>query len=171
MEAYFYANNTAQIFSSVATPGYRLIGELELPPGSYVVTAKADIGTNATSGSYPPPAWPYTGGGVGLRLGGATDTALVAVKPESGDNLETITLMVATEISRTQHARMYMLNPYPLNVVVNSVRISAIQVDKVHVFQVGSDQSNLPEEVSLFVEASMSLGKYVRLFGLPEDKH
>jgi hypothetical protein len=168
MEAFFYANHTSQIFDSVSTPGYRLIGELQLDPGSYVVFAKADIATNVASG-YPPPPWPHGGGAVSLTLGGSNDTAYAAVKPESGDNIETVALMVAAEIGRSRRARLYILNPYPLRTVVNSVRLTALRVDKLKVSEVGTDVTTLPEEKYLAVAFAMSVGKHIRASRLPDD--
>jgi hypothetical protein len=161
MEAYFYANNTAQIFSSVDTPGHRVVGELELPPGSYVVFAKADIGTNV-AGGYPPPPWPHGGGVTSLSFGGVRDAAYAALRPESGSNIETVALMVAAESARTRRARLYFLTGYPLRVVVNSVRLTAIRVDKLHSTIVGVDYTNLPEEESLFANFALATGIHAR---------
>ena len=169
MEAFFYANHTSQIFDSINTPGYRLIGELELDPGNYLVFAKADIATNV-AGGYPPPVWPQGGGAVYLTLGKSSDTAYATVKPETGNNVETIALMVAAEIGRTRRTRLYILTPYPLRTVVNSVRLAALRVDKLTIVEVGTDSTDLPEERDLLVDFVMQAGRHTRLFELPEDE-
>lgn len=145
MEAFYYANHNSQIFDAVSTPGHRLVGELQLEPGHYVVFAKADVGTNV-AGGYPPPPWPHGGGVISLSFGGVHDQAYTALKPESGDNIENISVMVAGEITRSRRARLFFINPYPLRSVVNAVRMIAIRVDNVTTVTVGTDVSGVPDE-------------------------
>jgi hypothetical protein len=64
---------------------------LAVPAGKYVVFAKADIGTNATGG------YPQAGGALRLRFASHSDVAYAAIKPDSGDNIENVSLILAAE--------------------------------------------------------------------------
>ncbi len=81
MRAFYFANP-----GQLVDQGRRVVGDLAVDPGKYVVFAKADIGTNVASG-YPPPASPNGGGMLTLKFAGMTDVAYAALKPESGDNI------------------------------------------------------------------------------------
>jgi len=157
MEAYFYANHKTQAFDSSTPSGFRLVGELDLPAGNYVVVAKADIGVNV-AGGYPLPPWPDGGGALALSLGGAGDTAYAAVKPESGENCENLCVMLAAQIDSPRQARLFFINPYPLPVYVNEVRLTAMQFDNVNIVEIGSESISLPNEKSLFVKFAMETG-------------
>ena len=162
MEAFYYANQTTRGYDSASTPGFHLVGEVELPPGNYVVFAKADLGVNVDSG-YPPPAWPYASGMLALTLDGKNDEAYIGVKPESSENNESVALMIAAKTSTTRHARLYFISVYPLRVYVNSVRMIAVQVDGLSVVEVGSDDTALPEEISTFARLFAEAGTRFRL--------
>jgi hypothetical protein len=135
MKAFFFASHQAQIFDSVSTPGHRLVGSLDLPPGKYLVIAKADVGTNVATG-YPPPPSPYGGGALTLRYGGANDEAYIGVKPESAENNENAALMVAAD--GRGPARLFFIATSSLRTVVNSARIAALKLDDLSIVQVGT---------------------------------
>jgi hypothetical protein len=136
MKAFFFANNTSQ--SLVSSDGRRLVGTINsLEPGAYIVIAKASVGTNVASG-YPPPAYPYSAGVLTLSFGGATDLAYVGVLPESGQNNENLTIMVAAETGERRDAHLYFQALYPLRTVVNSARLVALQVDELSIEQEGA---------------------------------
>lgn len=135
MEAFYYANHTSQIFDSISTPGWQGVGALKLEAGNYIVFAKADIGVNASSYA----AYPHGGGALRLTFGPAADIAYAAVRPESGDNIETVALMLAAETTKNTAAVLHFMAPYALRTVVNSVRLAALELDGLHIEEVGQD--------------------------------
>jgi hypothetical protein len=172
MKAFFLANNHAQIFDSVSTPGHRVVGELDLPPGKYVVFAKADVGTNVATG-YPPPPWPYGGGALTLTYGGASDQAYIGVKPESAENIENAALIVAAQ--GRGRARLTFIATSQLRTVVNSARLVALQLDGLSIVQVGpsgleSDSDVAEEQSSLLLQFGMFTGMHAHVLeAIQED--
>lgn len=92
MDAFFHANHTTRVFDAVSTPGYRLVGELQLDPGKYVVLATAQVGTPVV-----PTSLDSGGGALVLSLAGSQDTVSFALRPESGGNMECVSTMVAAQ--------------------------------------------------------------------------
>ncbi len=119
MRAFYFASPGQNVDS-----GSRVVGDLAVPAGKYVVFAKADIGTNATGG------YPQAGGALRLMFAGHADVAYAAIKPDSGDNIENVSLILAAETEGQAHARLEFINPYPPRVAVNAIRIVALQVDE-----------------------------------------
>ena len=139
MRAFYFANPSARV-----DEGKREVGELNVDAGSYVVFAKANIGTNVATG-YPPPPSGDGGGLFELQFAGHHDETYVAIKPESGENQETASLMLAADTEGPNRVRLQFLNPYPLPVWVNSIRIVALQVDDLT--STGSEgEDELPED-------------------------
>src|SRR3954466_8921438 len=110
MRAFYYANPGVRVDN-----GRREVGELNVDAGSYVVFAKANIGTNVASG-YPPPPSSNGGGLFELQFAGHHDGTYVAIKPDSGENQETASLMLAADTEGPGRARLWFANPYPLTV-------------------------------------------------------
>jgi hypothetical protein len=136
MKAFHFANHTTAVLTS--SDGRHLVGEIpDLEPGSYLVWAKADIGTNVASG-YPPPPWPFGAGALTLSFGGTTDVSYVGVVPESGHNNENVALMVAARTDERKSARLYFQAVYALRIAVNSVRITALQVEELSIDEEGT---------------------------------
>ena len=159
MKAFRYSNFSTQAFPG-NSPGYQLIGELQLDPGSYVVHGRANIGANATSS--PPPAYPHGGGQFALTFGGVEDLVTALVKPEDGENHATASLVVAATTDRTRRARFYFLTPYPLRVFVSAVTITAIQVDQLTSTTAGDPaESLLPREKMTLAEMKIQTGLHV----------
>jgi hypothetical protein len=120
MRAFYFASPGVRVDN-----GSRKVGELSVDPGSYVVFAKADVAVNAL------PTTSQDGGGLfALKFAGHHDDAYVAIKQESGENIETASLMLAAETEGQGHVRLEFSNPYSLPVYVNSIRILALQVDE-----------------------------------------
>ena len=142
MEAFFYANHTTQGFDAVSDPGQHAVGALKLDAGIYLVFAKADIGTNVSSS----PAYPQGGGMLTLTFGGSTDDSHVAVLPEAGANNENVALMVAAETTKSGAAVLRFQAVYRLRTFVNSVRLAALQLDGLHIDEVGREPSAADEE-------------------------
>lgn len=145
MDAFHYVNHNVQEFDSANTRGFRIAGELALPGGNYVVSAKLNAGVNVNSG-YPPPAWPYAGGAAILSLGGSHDMAFVSAKPESGENNDNLALSVAAKTSGNRKVRLYYIASYPLRTFVSAIRITALKVDKLDITEVGTDYTDVPED-------------------------
>jgi hypothetical protein len=146
MDAFFLSGeSTDTFFSPVVTPGFRLIGQLELDAGSYIVVGKANIGmvlaehqsSNLTDGI----------GILGLSFGGKEDIARVALKPLDGANVQGgVTVMTAAQIDYRRHARLYFLARENLLWTVDTIRLAAVRVDNLH-RSVGIEQHNgLPDE-------------------------
>ena len=123
MAAFYHETNTTQRVDNGT--GYKLLGQIELEPGEYLVWAKFSIGASAGS----TPAWPHAGGHGVLAYGDHYDGSYVSVKPESGSNNETVALLTAGKASATRRARLYFANPYPVPLYVNMARIVALRVD------------------------------------------
>jgi hypothetical protein len=150
MRAFYFANP-----GQLVDQGRRVVGDLAVDPGKYVVFAKADIGTNVASG-YPPPASSNGGGTLTLKFAGITDVAYAALKPESGDNIETVSLMLAAETEGPGHARLEFLNPYPLRIAVNSIRIAALQIDELTITGESSEDVSDEEQASNLVRYGLA---------------
>ena len=143
MRAFYFENNTTQRIPPPGATGHILVGHLELNPGDYLIWGKMCVGTNANSG-YPPPGWPHGGGAATLAYADGSDQAYVSIKPDSGENNDTVSLILAAQSDRSRKARLYFINPYPLAVFVNTVRIIALQVESVTPTIVGEDHTNAP---------------------------
>lgn len=142
--AWYHENNVTQRIESSGR-GYILVGQLDLEPGEYLVWGKLSAGVNASS-AYPGPAWPHGGGHALLAYGDGHDGAYVSIKPESGDNNDTVTLLTASKHNLPRKARLYFINPYPLPVFINTVRIAALQVDRVTSAITGESYDSVPED-------------------------
>ena len=118
--AYYHETNVTQRIESGNRQGYVLIGQIDLEPGEYLVWGKFFVGANASS-SYPGPAWPHGGGHALLAYADGHDSTYVLIKPESGENNETVALLTAGKTNLHRKARLYSINPYPLPVFVNAV--------------------------------------------------
>ncbi len=142
--AWYHENNVTQRLDS-SSRGYILVGQLDLEPGEYLVWAKLSVGVNASSG-YPGPAWPHGGGHALLAYGDGHDGAYVSIKPESGDNNDTVALLTAGKRNLPRKARLFFINPYPLTVFINTVRIAALQLETLTSAIVGEDNDSVPED-------------------------
>ena len=161
MQAFYYANNTGQEID--AGGKFHIVGELDLQPGAYAVWGTLSVGVSALWG-YPPPPYPFGGGAATLVYADGDDQAFVGVKPEDGENNETVTLMTCARSDAAAPARLYFLNPWPLPVYIAHVRIIALAVDLVSSNVVGEDNSILPTDSSQIVGQGMKWGKMV---GMP----
>src|SRR5262245_26871355 len=123
MKAFYVANNPGVSLTS-ADPRRLVCVIPDLEPGNYIVFAKASVGTNVHSG-YPPPAYPYGSGVLTLAFAGATDLAYCGVLPDSGQNNESYSLMVAASSEGIARARLYFQALYPLRIVAYYARIAA----------------------------------------------
>ena len=142
--AYYHETNVTQRLDS-GSRGYVLVGQIDLEPGEYLVWGKFSVGANASS-SYPGPAWPHGGGHALLAYADGHDSAYVSIKPESGDNNETVTLLTAGKTNLHRKARLYFINPYPLPVFINTVRLAALQVESLTSAIVGESADTVPED-------------------------
>ena len=112
------------------------------------------------SGGYPPPAWHHGGGQAILAYGDGHDSTYVSIKPESGDNNETVTLLTAGKRSQRGNARLYFFNPFPLAVYVNSVRLAALQLERLTSTVVGESFDMVPEDPADKLRNQMLRGIY-----------
>lgn len=131
MRAFYFANNVGSIQTS--SDGRRIVGVIsDLEPGNYLVSAKADVGTNGATG-YPPPPSPWGGGALTLAFAGVADVSYVGVLPESGQNNENVALMLAAKTDVQDSVRLYFQAITQLRTVVHSVRISALQLEELDI--------------------------------------
>lgn len=153
MRAFYFANPGVRVDN-----GRREVGELHVDAGSYVVFAKANIGTNV-AGGYPPPPSGFGGGLFELQFAGHHDDTYIAIKPESGDNQETAALMLAADTEGPNRVRLWFSNPYPLTVWVNSIRIVALQVDDLT--STGSEgEDDMPDDDAAAEQRISNLVRY-----------
>jgi hypothetical protein len=165
VKAFFYANDSGVGLNS-GDPR-RVVGAIDdLEPGSYLVFAKADVGTNVESG-WPPPAYPFGAGALTLSFGGATDISYVGVLPEDAENNTNVELMVAATTDDQRNARLYFQSVYPLTLWVNAVRLAVLQVDELSVTTEGQEpddpQANEQARANLIRAALGDVGRS-RLF-------
>jgi hypothetical protein len=142
MDAFFFANHNSFPLDSVNTPGARVVGELELGPGKYVVFGRFNIGTNVTASE--PPAYPHGSVVATLSFAGVRDKATAQVKPEMGDNIEMLSVMLAGESGTNDRVRLYAHAVWPLRIHVLRARIVALRVDNLAKVEVGEDQTLVP---------------------------
>ena len=143
--AFYHETNVTQRVESGNRSGYVQVGLIDLDPGEYLVWAKLSVGVNASS-SYPGPAWPYGGGHALLVYGDGHDGTYVSIKPDSGENNETVALLTAGKSNLRRKARLYFFNPYPLPVFVNTVRMAALQLERLTSAIIGESADNVPED-------------------------
>lgn len=166
--AFYHENNNNHRLDS-STRGYILVGQLDLEPGEYLAWGKFSVGVNADS-SYPGPAWPHGGGHALLAYGDGHDSAYVSIKPESGSNNETVTLLTAGKSSLRRSLRLYFLNPYPLAVFVSAIRLAALQLERLTSAIVGESADSVPEDpadrirnlILRSVHETTDLSKYIK---------
>jgi hypothetical protein len=123
MEGFFYSDNRTQ---HVTTTG-QTIGELDLVPGKYVVFAKARIATNSEPMSSGDPI--VAGGGLlRLEFAGIKDDDVATLTTNDHGSGETMALIVASEISSNESARLSFYSSRVNSTLVMSVRIIALSL-------------------------------------------
>lgn len=164
---YFENHNNLKIESG---KGHVLVGQLTLEAGSYMVWGKLSLGTNV-AGGYPPPPWPYATGLASLVLGGADDQTYFGLKPDSAENNSTLNLMCAATISRSQRARFYLINVYPLPVYCHDIKLTALQVDTLIESEIGQDTNEAPADEEERLRDAIFKARVVdrKLMRIPSD--
>ena len=122
----------------------QLLGELELPAGKYLVSAKLMVAISSRSPELFPNASPVYqarltfGGDEDIHIGG-----LVYRDGDPGSRVESVALQVAAEVKQPSRVKLLMLG-YPTGVVLAWYpRLSAVQVDEIHI----SRNEQLPPEI------------------------
>jgi hypothetical protein len=165
MQAFYYANHTNQAFNQDKPgpkSGYNIIGDLELPTGSYIVLAKANTAVNTRDASKGIGA--STLGQFVLRLGKASDSVISTMRFEDGANNQIVSLTIAADVAHLAHARFYFFNARPwATVYVFSVALIALRVDTLHNYQVGEDLEGPSQEQNLSLLSELALAVGIRL--------
>lgn len=158
MEAFHFVNHQGRTFDAQDSGHDRVVGDLELPAGHFVVWAKADLALTSPESLALPPFWP-TSGQFSLTFGGAGDAitlTLMTAKDAQHDNnnvlaVKQASLMLTASTDRTRHARAYFHRtlhlPYGPTLTVSNIRIAALRVEDLHAFEQGTHAQSLPVEV------------------------
>jgi len=108
---------------TLSSPGKHLVAQLDLPPGKYVVVAKANVALVSTA--------PFDGGGFAqLTLGGEEDEAWSHVS--KSNNWAMICLTLGAELTAQGQVQLFFnlaSGIYGGPVILSYIKISAIRLE------------------------------------------